>query len=1055
MKPTLDMSIADAGEIANAVATSQEDNLFEKFQSPSAAFRGKPFWSWNGTLEKDELLRQLRLFKEMGMGGAFMHSRTGLKTEYLGDEWFDLINSCADECEKLGLEAWLYDEDRWPSGSAGGIATENREFRLKALQLTVFDIPELRWPDQKSFIAAFVADLDGLHLGIYTPLEFGQSIASSQPGKVLIFTVEETVEHSFYNGNTYLDTLNRKATQHFLAVTHEKYKERCGDRLGKSIKGIFTDEPHHGLVMCHNDEQRTRANPDWSVPYTGALFDEFEKRWGYDLRARLPELFLWRRGRRVSQVKWHYMELLQQLFIENWAKPCLEWCRAHNLLLTGHVLHEDSLVAQAVPCGSVMRYYEFLDYPGVDLLCNNNRSYWVAKQLQSAARQFGKKWLLSELYGCTGWQFDFASHKETGFWQALFGVNLRCHHLAWVTMAGEAKRDYPASISFQSGWYREYKLVEDYFSRLHVVLQQGEPVCDVLVLNPIESVWAQIHPGWAQWLGSKDPVLRALEQKYEELFHWLTGAQVDFDYGDEDHLARFAKIETCGGEPLLRLGLGAYRVVVVGAMETIRATTLKILADFDAAGGKLVFVGGAPAHVDALPSEKPAELARRAIRSAHCREAALAAIEENISSPVKVQCNSTAIFCQVRREQDRLFIVAINTGRSETVHDVQFTVNGLGTVQEWECETGARFRQPSWIEDRATVWTAQFPPLATRVFVVSEADEEQLPARPCFVPTGSIPGDGRYDYSLNEPNLCVLDYACFRLGGEQWRSEKEILQIDSIVRSECGLPQRSGSMVQPWAAAKLGVHTAFQATPLALRFEFGVDARFGTPVELVMEMPERFEIRLNGKLIDVPGQPEWMIDPCLKRIPLPADAFQLGRNEIELATAFAPDVDLEAIYLAGSFGVTILDDHPILGVLPEKLDCSDVTTQGLPFYSGTISYRIPLPSAAEADSVLRIETGAFGGALVKVRFEENTESAAIAWPPYHADLAWPAGAKAMICDVLLTRINTLGPLHLNPKEQDGIGPFSFRTEGEQFSRSCQLWPAGLLKPPVLKSGRFA
>ena len=113
------------------------------FANPSAAFRGKPFWSWNGALEKDELLRQVRIFKEMGMGGFFMHSRTGLVTEYLGDDWFDLINACADEAEKLGMEAWLYDEDRWPSGSAGGLATEDPRYRSKVLRLTIVDADKL------------------------------------------------------------------------------------------------------------------------------------------------------------------------------------------------------------------------------------------------------------------------------------------------------------------------------------------------------------------------------------------------------------------------------------------------------------------------------------------------------------------------------------------------------------------------------------------------------------------------------------------------------------------------------------------------------------------------------------------------------------------------------------------------------------------------------------------------------------------------------------------------------------------------------------------------
>ena len=88
------------------------------FENPGIEFRGKPFWSWNGELQKKELLRQLSIIKEMGFGGFFMHSRAGLMTEYLGEDWFELVNVVADEGEKLGLEAWLYDEDRWPSGSA-------------------------------------------------------------------------------------------------------------------------------------------------------------------------------------------------------------------------------------------------------------------------------------------------------------------------------------------------------------------------------------------------------------------------------------------------------------------------------------------------------------------------------------------------------------------------------------------------------------------------------------------------------------------------------------------------------------------------------------------------------------------------------------------------------------------------------------------------------------------------------------------------------------------------------------------------------------------------
>ena len=1067
MNPETDMIRPEPGHTVNTEASSNavpgarnsaaegasRDPVFDRFHSPAAAFRGKPFWSWNGTLETPELLRQLRIFKEMGMGGVFMHSRTGLKTEYLGEKWFDLINACSDECVKLGLEAWLYDEDRWPSGSAGGMATENPAFRTKVLQLSIHDPSDFQWPEAARFVAAFIATVDGLDFSNSTRLDYGAPAAACPLEKILLFEITETAAHSFYNGNTYLDTLKREATEHFLQLTHEKYVERCGDRIGSSIRGIFTDEPHHGFVMCHNDEQRVGENPDWNVPYTDTLFEQFEAMWGYDLRASLPELFLRPGGRRVSPVKWQYMELLQQLFIENWAKPCLEWCRSHRMLLTGHVLHEDSLVAQAVPCGSVMRYYEHMDYPGVDLLSNNNRSYWVAKQLQSAARQFDKKWLLSELYGCTGWQFDFSSHKETGFWQALFGINLRCHHLSWVTMAGEAKRDYPASISFQSGWYREYKLVEDFFSRLHVALQQGEPVCDVLIVNPVESVWAQIHPGWAQWLGAKDPVLRELEVKYEEIFRWLSGAQIDFDYGDEDHLKRFGKVVRAENGPRLTIGKGSYRAVVVGDMETMRSSTLQLLTDFRAMGGVVIFVGNPPRHLDAVPSSAPAQLAQGATRVGHDCGELVAVVKSASRSPIEIDCETDSVFCQVRREGGRLTIAAINTSRVNPVQNVRFRCEEGGGVQEWDCESGERFRYPSSMENGATLWNVNFPPLGTRLFIVSERDTESLRVRPNFTPISSTEAPGPFAYSLSEPNLCVLDFASYRLGDSEWRTEAEILQIDTAIRNELGVPQRSGCMVQPWAAVKSGLHRAFKAVPLAMRFEFEVDEIPSDPVDLIMEMPERFAIRVNGMCIPVPTSAAWLIDPCLKRIPVPLDALRPGKNELELTTDFVPDTDLEAIYLAGQFGVELRDNSPILKALPGKLNPCDVTTQGLPFYSGTISYHIPLPTPAEPDSKLRIETGAFGGAVAKVHFEGSMEAVAIAWPPYEAVISCPAGATKIVCDILLTRINTFGPLHLKPKEQDGIGPFSFRTEGEHFTRSTQLWPAGLLQAPILTSGR--
>jgi len=107
--------------------------LQKSFLNPTSAYRGKPFWAWNGKLEEGELRSQIRTMRRMGLGGFFMHSRVGLATPYLSREWFDLVGACIDEARKQKMEAWLYDEDRWPSGAAGGLVTKNRQYRMRSL----------------------------------------------------------------------------------------------------------------------------------------------------------------------------------------------------------------------------------------------------------------------------------------------------------------------------------------------------------------------------------------------------------------------------------------------------------------------------------------------------------------------------------------------------------------------------------------------------------------------------------------------------------------------------------------------------------------------------------------------------------------------------------------------------------------------------------------------------------------------------------------------------------------------------------------------------------
>ena len=45
-------------------------------------------------------------------------------TEYLSDEWMSLYRYSIDECVKAGMNVWIYDENSYPSGFAGGYVPE-------------------------------------------------------------------------------------------------------------------------------------------------------------------------------------------------------------------------------------------------------------------------------------------------------------------------------------------------------------------------------------------------------------------------------------------------------------------------------------------------------------------------------------------------------------------------------------------------------------------------------------------------------------------------------------------------------------------------------------------------------------------------------------------------------------------------------------------------------------------------------------------------------------------------------------------------------------------
>lgn len=996
------------------------------FEKPAEKHRGKPFWAWNGKLSEEELLRQTDIFRQMGFGGFFMHSRTGLETEYLGEEWFRLTRSCAEYAAENNMEAWLYDEDRWPSGSAGGMATVCEEYRASFLEMNCLSPEEWNSHEaSKEEAAAFAIVFQGRDMKSVRPLNYGMALEEGE--KAVVFSVSLADCSDNYNGFTYLDTMSGPAVKHYLQLTHERYTRECGDLLGKSIAGIFTDEPHRGPLFSVFSGGKETA-----VPYTPELFPEFKKRFGYDLKEKLPELFFRYEGEELSKTARDYIELCQELFLENFAEPIRSWCRENNMLFTGHVLHEDSLTAQTVMQGSLMRFYEYMDYPGVDVLTEKNNCWWIVKQVVSAARQLGKKWVLSELYGCTGWQMDLEDYKQVGDWQALFGVNLRCPHLSWYTMKGEAKRDYPASIFFQSAWYPEYRYVEDYFSRIHAALEDAAPVCRVLVINPVESVWARSRCGAFDGLSSREPGINRLEEIYQETFRILVSNQIDFDYGEEDILAGYASVRN----GLLQVGECAYDTVLVTSMETMRASTLRLLTQWREQGGRIIFAGEVPGYVDVLPSQEVLRLADRSERIPFEEKEIVHCCEQGKKVWLSGE-KASRIAVQVRKTEEEYILYLLNLDRDHGAGKIKLWLDAEGYPELWDAKTGRISAYPFRKREGGLELTLTFAAGEERLLVVPGKQRVKgTEEKRCWERTDCLPEE--FEYQLSEENVCVLDMVQVTLADGRRLPFQEVLKADRALRDVLGIPWRGGEMLQPWYEKTRNKEGGKPLTGVVLEFKFEADT---VPKGCFLAVEDREhikEITVNTERVGVASEGKW-IDTCFDRIALPDGCIKKGLNTVQITYDYYKTCGLEAVYLLGSFGVRLEDGRkkPVLTTLPEKLRAGDITDQGLPFYSGRVRYF--LPSALEGRYKVRLS--GTNAACIKVA---GTQEAMIVQAPYEAETEQLKALELVLC-----RRNTFGPLHQWPAKDTAYGPGNFVTTGKAWKDSYVLQKQGILRKPVI------
>ncbi len=906
-----------------------------------------PFWSWNDKLDAEGLVKQIEWMNANGVGGFFMHARGGLKTEYLGEKWFDCIKACCEKAEELGMEAYAYDENGWPSGFVGGKLLDDIENHDRYLTY------EIGAFDEKAFVS-YAMD--------------GEKLVRVEKAN----GAKEYLNVSWHYAGSTVDILNPEVIDQFLALTHEEYKKR--DTY--SLKGFFTDEPQYYR---------------WGTPYTKMLAPYFEKEYGQDLLDGLGLLFVEKEGYRDFRYK--YWKAMQALMLENFGKRIYDWCEEGGYKLTGHYVEETTLGAQLWCCGGCMPFYEYEHIPGIDYLGKSIQAELAAKQVASACAQLGKKQILTETYGCCGWDVTPLELKMIAESQYVAGVNLMCQHLLPFTEHGQRKRDYPAHYSEVNPWVRKnFKEFNDYFSVLGMMIAESKEQVNVGILHPIRS--AYFH--YKRYLEAEGHGIRELEVDLSSLLKKVSDMHLPHHLLDETLLARHARIE---GKSLI-VGECKYDYLILPKLYTMDKTTEKLLREFVKVGGRVLLTDEKPTYLEGQPFDYDY------LETNVTYEEMLAA------QPYALVSDGSDVRSTIRVDADgKAFIYVVNLGEETTA---KFTL-----------QDGTSFLSYDILKDEYVPMGLNVP-LATGqsyiLYLSNETPKREKALKPLYL-------DKTFTVCGQPENYLTLDFVSYSTDGKTYSKKVHHMGVfDEMLKRR-------------------------YKGELYLKYTFDVDM---VPANclLLAEDTNTKSVSVNGTALKSCGCSD--VEKALLKYDV-ASLLKTGENEIvividyyqseqvyyalfgenvteSLKNCLAYDTDIEAVYLQGNFGVhgdfkpgqmqgVMLGENFRLGAQKKEVSC--LIADGYPFFSGDITLKQKL--TVEDTAYQLVIEDRFHLIDVKV----NGKSAGRMMFGNRLDLSEVLTVGENEIEITLTvgNRNLLGPFHAMEEECSSVGPYTFERMG--------------------------
>jgi hypothetical protein len=934
---------------------------------PPSEYRSAPLWDWNEQISEEGIDFQLKEFKKVGIGGVFVHPRPGLLTEYLSDDWFHLFDYTVQKGKELGMKVWIYDENSYPSGFAGGhVPAEMPDSYKHGTGLSLEIQQQLNVVDSDTLSVVLKKTDSG-----FENITDRVDQEKGQPGTYYVFRKTYPAKSPWYGGFTYVDLLYPGVTQKFMDVTMTKGYEKNKADFGKTLPGIFTDEPNLEAAMSKGSLLR----------WTPDLWEAFQIRWGYDLKVNLPSLV--EETGKWKKVRHDYYELILELFVDRWAKPWSKYCNEKGLKWTGHYWEH----GWPVPTdgSDEPAFYIWHQQPGIDMLGNrldtaglggqfgNDRA---VRELRSAANQAGRTRTLSETYGGGGWELNFETQKRLVDWETVLGVNFVNQHLSYYSLNGVRKFDYPPSFSYQEPWWEYYKLMGDYIGRISMAMSAGQQINQTLVLQPNTSAWMYFTRK------EKKPEINQIRDGFKNFAYRMEQQHLEYDLGSENVLKVLGSVKG----KTMKVGKRDYSLVVIPAeMENIDLTTFDLLSKYLGNGGKVLAFRKDIPMIDGETSPAVNELIGKSgenwVVAEKLTDAAALSLLRHDEFAMNDLSKNGMLYHQRRILNDGQVLFLVNSHLKKRA-SAEITMEGT-YVSKLDLISGKIFNYPANTKDGKVSFQVDLEPVGSALFTISD----KKPTEPDFVAVSGketvIESTGTLAIKRESDNVMMVNYLDLKTAKSD---KKDIYFMNALI----GLFNENGvEMGNPWQhkiqykKTYLELDSQFKADSwfeVSYHFNIGqnLTAEAMKSIRAVVERPDLWQVNINGQVVEKTAGAYW-IDKSFPEFAV-GRFLKPGKNTLTLK---APRMNVLAevmpVYFIGDFLIKSAQQGiEITGGTISAL--GSWREAGLPFYSQKVSYTQKFNVNKASGKAFNVKLNKWNGSVAEVLVNGQL-AGLIAWQP--------------------------------------------------------------------------